>query len=200
MSSNQAPHEPDQLSGLQRAHIRTLPCDDAEAQSLYEHARREFGSDFVGLAWTTDGVKRLPGDQAHLTADDFRRVYELRLWKIRRRPICPAEEFRWVNGVGAVHLIVQCGADDTGAPDSPGTPCDDSSPEDEPQEQRCWVRRVTYLQHPQKTEGPVKRPASGDQKDQASRSTMEAIEVFKETKHGNLAYFDQLMTGSWNSL
>ena len=198
MSSNQAPHESDQLSGLQRAHIRTLPCDDAGVKPLYEHALREFGSDFAGLAWTTDGVKRLPGDQAHLTADDFRRVYELRLWRVGSHSARTAEEFRWVNGVGAVHLIVKCGADDTGAPDSPGTPCDDSSPEDEPQEQRCWVRRVTYLQHSQKTEEPGKRPASSEQEDQASHATMEAIEVFKETKHGNLAYFDQLMTGTWS--
>lgn len=198
MSNQQVPSQFDQLSGLQRAHIRTVPCDDAEAQSLYEHALRKFGSDFAGLAWTTDGVKRLPGDQAHLTADDFHCVYELRLWRVRRRSMCPAEEFRWVNGVGAVHLIVQCGADDTGLPHSPGTPCDDSSPEDIPQEQRCWVHRVTYLQHSQKTEGHVKRPAPGDQKDQAPHGTMEAIEVFTETEHGNLAYFDQLMTGVWS--
>jgi len=56
------------------------------------------------------------------------------------------------------------------------------------------------LQHSQKTEEPGKRPTSSEQEDQASHATMEAIEVFKETKHGNLAYFDQLMTGSWNSL
>lgn len=200
MSNQQVPSQFDQLSKLQRARIRTLPCDDADAKSLYEHARREFGSDFVGLAWTTDGVKRLPGDHAHLTADDFRRVYELRLWRVGSHSARTAEEFRWVNGVGAVHLIVKCEADDTGAPDSPGTPCDDSSPEDEPQEQRCWVHRVTYLQHLQKTEEPGNRPASSEQEDQASHATMGAIEVFKETEHGNLAYFDQLMTGSWNSL
>ena len=198
MSSNQAPHEPDQLSGLQRAHIRTLPCDDADVKPLYEHALREFGSDFAGLAWTTDGVKRLPGDQAHLTADDFRRVYELRLWRVGFHSARTAEEFRWVNGVGAVHLIVQCGADDTGLPHPPGTPCDDSSPEDIPQEQRCWVHQVTYLQHSQKTEEPVKRPAPGDQKDRAPHGTMEAIEVFTETEHGNLVYFDQIMTGTWS--
>ena len=135
MSNQQVPSQFDQLSGLQRAHIRTVPCDDAGVKPLYEHA---------------------------------------------------------------VHLMVKCGADDTGAPDSPGTPCNDSSPEDEPQEQRCWVHRVTYLEHSQKTEGPVKRPAPGDQKDQAPNGTMEAIEVFTETEHGNLAYFDQLMIGFWS--
>lgn len=198
MSSQQVQPESEQLSGLQRARIRTVPCDDAGVKPLYEHALREFGSDFAGLAWTTDGVKRLPGAQAHLTADDFRRVYELRLWRVSPPSARPAEEFRWVNGMGAVHLTVNCRADDTGLPDSPGSPCDDSSPEDEPQEQRCWIHRVTYLQHSQKTEGPVKRPAPGDQKDQAPHGTMEAIEVFTETEHGNLAYFDQLMIGFWS--
>ncbi len=200
MSSQQVPPRFDQLSKLQRARIRTLPCDDADAKPVYEHALREFGSGFAGLAWTTDGVKRLPGDLEHLKADDFRHVYELRLWRVGPHSARTAEEFRWVNGVGAVHLTVNCGTDDTGLPDSPGSPCDDSSPEDEPQEQRCWIHRVTYLQHSQKTEGPVKRPASGDREDQAPHDTMEAIEVFTETEHGNLAYFDQLMTGTWTSL
>ena len=198
MSSQQVPPRFDQLLKLQRARIRTLPCDDADVKSVYEHALREFGSGFAGLAWTTDGVKRLPGDLEHLTVDDFRRVYELRLWRAGPHSARTAEEFRWVNGVGAVHLTVNCGADDTGLPDSPGSPCDDGSPEDEPQEQRCWVHRVTYLQHSQKTEGPVKRPAPSDQKDRAPHGTMEAIEVFAETEHGNLAYFDQLMTGTWS--
>lgn len=200
MNNHHTAHEFDQPSGLQRARIRTLPCDDADVKPFYEHALRELGSDFAGLAWTTDGVKRLPGDLEHLTADDFRRVYELRLWRAGPQSARTAEEFRWVNGAGAIHLIVKCEAADTGAPGSSGTPCDDSRPEDEPQEQSCWVHRVTYLQHSQKTENPGKRPASSDQEGQASHGAMEAIEVFTETEHGNLAYFDQLMTGTWTSL
>lgn len=165
----------------------------AELPSLL--ARVFTDSKIAGIVWTTNGTRRVP-DVKSARCDDSG-TYEIRLWQIvddADTDSTLAHEFRWVNGVGAVELMlteVTPKASSEGS--ESGKPCISG-----------WANKVSYLQH---------ESAASDNADSASEATsaqaakseesatikqMTAVEFTQaEDKYGNMVVTDQLFTGEW---
>ena len=165
----------------------------AELPSLL--ARVFTDSKIAGIVWTTNGTRRVP-DVKSARCDDSG-TYEIRLWQIvddADTDSTLAHEFRWVNGVGAVELMlteVTPKASSEGS--ESGKPCVSG-----------WAHKVSYLQHESSGSGDtnsVSEPSSGrtEQDEQhAATKMMTAVEfIQEEDKYGNTVVVDQLFTGEW---
>lgn len=184
------------------------PCLDV----FLVYARKHSGEDVQGLAFTTNGTWTVLGFDKGSSAEkpklsvtpidgrnfDQTKVFELRLWVPVKLPDRPAEgdvlahEFRWVNGVGAVELML---TSDTPKASSEGTESVSVS---------GWFHKVSYLQH--KSAATSKEESAPDtstrqtqqDKQDTATSNMSAVEfIQEEDKYGNTVVVDQLFTGEW---
>ena len=166
------------------------------ASALATHIDTKFTEQkFVGIVWATNGARRIPDvKSAHL---DDERTYEIRFWQVigsDNADLTLAHEFRWVNGVGAVELMlteVTPKASSEGS--ESGKPCVSG-----------WAHKVSYLQHESTTNNnadSASEPTTGqEEQDQAHTATkpMTAVEFIREEdKFGNTVVVDQLFTGEW---
>lgn len=166
------------------------------ASALATHIDTKFTEQkFVGIVWATNGARRIPDvKSAHL---DDERTYEIRFWQVigsDNADLTLAHEFRWVNGVGAVELMlteVTPKASSEGS--ESGKPCVSG-----------WAHKVSYLQHESTTNNNAdfaSEPTTGqEEQDQAHTTTkpMTAVEFIREEdKFGNTVVVDQLFTGEW---
>jgi hypothetical protein len=165
----------------------------AELPSLL--ARFFTDSKIAGIVWTTNGTRRVP-DVKSARCDDSG-TYEIRLWQIvddADTDSTLAHEFRWVNGVGAVELMlteVTPKASSEGS--ESGKPCVSG-----------WANKVSYLQHESaasdNADSASEATTGQEEEDQAHAATkpMTAVEFIREEdKYGNTVVVDQLFTGEW---
>ena len=163
----------------------------------------------AGIVWATNGTRSVnglnpasPGQGATLKVSspdgfDISLVYEARIWRVINNngdDATLAHEFRWVNGVGAVELML-----------TEVTPM--ASSEGSESGKSCvsgWAHKVSYLQHESTTSNnadSASEPTTGqEEQDQAHTTTkpMTAVEfIRKEDKFGNTVVVDQLFTGDW---
>ena len=184
------------------------PCLDAFLAYVHTHS----GADVQGLAFATNGTWTVLGfDKVSSTeapklsvkpidGRDFdpTKVFELRLWVPVKLPDEPAKgqvlshEFRWVNGVGAVELML---TSDRPKASSEGTESVSVS---------GWFHKVSYLQH--KSAATSKEESAPDtstgqtkqSKQDTATNDMSALEfIQEEDKYGNTVVVDQLFTGEW---
>lgn len=184
------------------------PCLDAFLAYVHTHS----GADVQGLAFATNGTWTVLGfDKVSSTeapklsvkpidGRDFdpTKVFELRLWVPVKLPDEPAKgqvlshEFRWVNGVGAVELML---TSDRPKASSEGTESVSVS---------GWFHKVSYLQH--KSAATSKEESAPDtstgqtkqSKQDTANNDMSALEfIQEEDKYGNTVVVDQLFTGEW---
>ena len=148
------------------------------ASALATHIDTKFTEQkFVGIVWATNGARRIPDvKSAHL---DDERTYEIRFWQVigsDNADLTLAHEFRWVNGVGAVELMlteVTPKASSEGS--ESGKPCVSG-----------WAHKVSYLQHESTTNNnadSASEPTTGqEEQDQAHTTTkpMTAVEFIRE--------------------
>jgi hypothetical protein len=167
------------------------------ATALAEHIDTKFTEQkFVGIVWATNGARRIPDVKSARFDDE--RTYEIRFWQVigdNNADLTLAHEFRWVNGVGAVELMlteVTPKASSEGS--ESGKPCVSG-----------WAHKVSYLQHESTTSNnadSASEPTTGqEEQDQAHTTTkpMTAVEFIREEdKFGNTVVVDQLFTGDWN--
>ncbi len=185
------------------------PCLDV----FLAYARRHSGEDVQGLAFATNGTwavlgfdKGSPAEAPKLSVApidgrefDQTKVFELRLWVPVKLPDEPAggdvlaHEFRWVNGVGSVELMLTSGRPKASS---------------EVTESVCvsgWFHKVSYLQH--KSASTSKEESTHDTsthqtkqgKQDTATNDMSALEfIQEEDKYGNTIVVDQLFTGRWN--
>lgn len=125
-----------------------------------------------GISWNHEHTKR--GLDVQSASFDEARIYEIRAWRVIDDPPkdnALAHEFRWVNGMDAVELMLSA---DTGEPGAP----------------MRWANYVEYEQHVPSGEG--------SQPDHNKISQMTAIEYIEEdSTYGNMVVVDQLFTGKW---
>lgn len=172
-----------------------------------------WSGDLQGLAFATNGTWTVLGFDKGSSAEalklsvapidgrefDPTKVFELRLWVPVTVPDETAEgdvlavEYRWINGVGAVELMVTAGTSSSQSSGNQGSG------------DRGWVHAVQYLQHVPSSGSTAKHvPASTDnESDQSDEGTeasqMAALEfIQEEDKYGNTVVVDQLFTGKWN--
>lgn len=193
-----------------------IPPNSGKKPSLSDfltHVHRETSSSVQGLAFATNGTwpvlgfdKRSSGKTPKLCVRpiegrdfDEDKVFELRLWGPSLQAQIPADgdilahEFRWLNGVGAVELMLTSGTDSPQPNESKGSV------------NRGWLRTVRYLEHVPSTRSTTKPiPASPEnESNQSGEGTgachMTALEfIQEEDKYGNTVVVDQLFTGEWN--
>lgn len=184
------------------------PCLDG----FLAYARRHSDEDVQGLAFAANGTWTVLGFGRRSSAEapkllaapidgrefDPTKIFELRLWVPMELPDEPAEgdvlahEFRWVNGVGSVELILT-----SGRPKA-------SSEVTESVSVSGWFHKVRYLQHKSAASSDrdsASDPTSGqtEQDEQhAATDNMTAVEfIQEEDKYGNTVVVDQLFTGEW---
>ena len=184
------------------------PCLDV----FLVYARKHSGEDVQGLAFATNGTWTVLGfdkvsfakvpklSVAPIDGREFdpMKIFELRLWVPVKLPNEPAEgdvlahEFRWVNGVGAVELMLTF---DRPKASSEGTESVSVS---------GWFHKVSYLQH--KSAATSKEESAPDtsthqtqqEKQDTATNEMSAVEfIQEEDKYGNTVVVDQLFTGGW---
>lgn len=185
------------------------PCLDV----FLAYARTHSGGDVQGLAFATNGTWPVLGfDQgssaeapkltvAQINGREFdpTKLFELRLWVPVKLPDEPAEgdvlahEYRWVNGVGAVELMLTVGIVKASSEGTESAPVGG------------LFHKVSYLQHKSAaTSKEESAPDTGtDQTKQGKPDTttngMSALEfIQEEDKYGNTVVVDQLFTGRWN--
>jgi len=178
------------------------------------YARKHSSEDVQGLAFATNGTRRVMGfdngspieaPKLSVTLIDGRnfdqtKVFELRLWVPVKLPDEPAEgnvlahEYRWVNGVGAVELTLTVSTAEASSEGSEsGKPCVSG-----------WAHKVSYLQHESSSSGdtgsasePTSDRMEQDEQHVATKP-MTAVEfIQEEDKYGNTVVVDQLFTGEW---
>lgn len=198
---------------LTRTQIQSDPAETPSLCEFLTHVNRETGSSVQGLAFATNGTWPVLGCDKCSSAEalklsvtpidgqefDRTKIFELRLWVPVKLPDEPAEgnvlaqEFRWVNGVGAVELRVTAG---TGSSQPNGSKESGVT---------GWVHAVQYLKHvPSSNSAPKPDPGCPDEEsDESSGGTgashMTALEfIQEEDKYGNTVVVDQLFTGEWN--
>ena len=198
---------------LTRTQIQSDPAETPSLCEFLTHVNRETGSSVQGLAFATNGIWPVLGCDKCSSAEalklsvtpidgqefDRTKIFELRLWVPVKLPDEPAEgnvlaqEFRWVNGVGAVELRVTAG---TGSSQPNGSKESGVT---------GWVHAVQYLKHvPSSNSAPKPDPGCPDEEsDESSGGTgashMTALEfIQEEDKYGNTVVVDQLFTGEWN--
>ena len=187
------------------------PCLDV----FLADARANSGEDVQGLAFATNGTWPVLGfnncssakmPKLSVTPIDGRdfdptKIFELRLWVPVKLPDETAEddilahEFRWVNGVGAVELmLIASTAKASSEGSESGKPCVSG-----------WVHKVSYLQH--KSAATSKEEFASDTgtdqtkqgKQYPTTNDMSALEfIQEEDNYGNTVVVDQLFTGRWN--
>ena len=195
--------------------LSPIPADSGDTPCLNAFlvcALTYSGGDVQGLAFATNGTWTVLGFDKGSSAGapklsvtpidgrnfDQTKVFELRLWVPVKLPDRPAEgdvlahEFRWVNGVGAVELMLTSGTDSPQPNESKGSV------------NRGWLRAVRYLEHvPSSNSAAKPDPDCPDEEsDQNSGGTgashMTALEfIQEEDKYGNTVVIDQLFTGEW---
>lgn len=198
---------------LTRTQIQSDPAETPSLCEFLTHVNRETGPSVQGLAFATNGTWPVLGCDKCSSAEalklsvtpidgqefDRTKIFELRLWVPVKLPDEPAEgnvlaqEFRWVNGVGAVELRVTAG---TGSSQPNGSKESGVT---------GWVHAVQYLKHvPSSNSAPKPDPGCPDEEsDESSGGTgashMTALEfIQEEDKYGNTVVVDQLFTGEWN--
>lgn len=187
----------------------SAPC----LEDFLAYVRTHSGEDVQGMAFSTNGTWPVLGFDERSSAEtstlsvtpidgryfDPTKVFELRLWVPVTVPDETAEgdvlavEYRWINGVGAVELMVTAGTSSSQSSGNQGSG------------DRGWVHAVQYLQHVPSSGSTAKHvPASTDnESDQSDEGTeasqMAALEfIQEEDKYGNTVVVDQLFTGKWN--
>ena len=197
---------------LARSSIPPVSGDTPDLDVFLGFARKHSGEDVQGLAFATNGTWTVLGFDKGSSAKapkllvapingrefDPTKLFELHLWVPVKQPDEPAEddvlahEFRWVNGVGAVELMLTS--------DRPKT----SSEGTELVSVSGWFHKVSYLQHKSAASSDrdfASDPTSGqtEQDEQhAATDNMTAVEfIQEEDKYGNTVVVDQLFTGEW---
>lgn len=151
--------------------------------------------EIAGIVWATNGTGQV-ADVKSARFDDSG-TYEIRLWQVidaAKTDSTLAHEFRWVNGVGAVELMLTASTAEASSEGSEsGKPCVSG-----------WAHKVSYLQHVSSGSGDTdsgSKPTSGqtEQNEQdATAKQMTAVEFIREEdKYGNTVVVDQLFTGEW---
>ena len=186
--------------------ITKLEVHNAEQlPTLLAHAFGE--STIAGIVWATNGTRSIngltpatTGKEATLEVSspegfDIARVYEARIWRVidaNKDDATLAHEFRWVNGVGAVELML---TSDRPKASSEGTESVSVS---------GWFHKVSYLQH--KSAATNKEESAPDtstgqtkqSKQDTANTDMSALEfIQEEDEYGNTVVVDQLFTGEW---
>ena len=201
-----------QKAMLTHSSIPPVSGDTPRLDIFLCYVHTHLGEDVQGLAFATNGTWTVLGFDKGSSAEkpklsvtpidgrefDPTKLFELRLWVPVKLPDEPAEgdilahEYRWVNGVGAVELMVTTGTDSS-----------KSSGKQESGD-RGWVHAVQYLQHVPSTRSTAKPiPASPENESNQSDggkgvSHMTALEfIQEEDKYGNTVVVDQLFTGEW---
>ena len=203
-----------QKATLTRSPILSGPGDTPRLDVFLAHTRTNSGGDVQGLAFATNGTwpvlgfdKGSPAEAPRLSVTpidgrvfDQTKVFEVRLWVPAELPDEPAEgdvlaqEYRWVNGVGAVELTLTASTVEASSEGSEsGKPCVSG-----------WAHKVSYLQHESSGSGntdSASEPNSGrtEQDEQhVATKPMTAVEfIQEEDKYGNTVVVDQLFTGEW---
>lgn len=185
------------------------PCLDVFLSYVHTH----LGEGVQGLAFATNGTWPVLGFDKGSSAEkpkvsvtpidgrefDPTNIFELRLWVPVKLPNEPAEgdvlanEFRWVNGVGAVELML---TSDRPKASFEGTESVSVS---------GWFHKVSYLQHKSAATSKEEyapdtstRQTQQDKQDTATND-MSAVEfIQEEDKYGNTVIVDQLFAGRWN--
>ena len=187
--------------------------DTPRLDVFLSYVHTDLGEGVQGLAFATNGTWTVLGFDKGSSANapkllvapvdgrefDPTKLFELRLWVPIKLPDEPIEgdvlahEFRWVNDVGAVELMLTSGRPKTS---SEGTESVSVS---------GWFHKMSYLQH--KSTATCKEESAPDtntvQKKQGKQDTatngMSALEfIQEEDKYGNTVVVDQLFTGRWN--
>ena len=198
---------------LARSSIPPVSGDTPDLDVFLGFARKHSGEDAQGLTFATNGTWTVLGFDKGSSAEapklsvapidgrefDPTKIFELRLWVPVKLPDEPAEgdvlahEYRWVNGVSSVELMLTSGRPKASS---------------EVTESVCvsgWFHKVSYLQH--KSASTSKEEPAHDTsthqikqgKQDTASNDMSALEfIQEEDKYGNTVVVDQLFTGRWN--